>query len=136
MRWGAIVSVVMLGAVISPLVHGVDSFPLSTFPMFSKARPPEVDIDHVVAVEATGTEWVVPPSVVMRGEVLQTKVAISQAIGARRADALCAAVAARLEAPTVVRLEVRSDRYLVAGYFSSARRPIRSHVHARCEVPR
>ena len=31
-----------------------------------------------------------------------------------------------------VRIEVRSDTYLVAGYFSSTRKPIRSQVHARC----
>lgn len=136
MRWGAIVSVVMLAAVAAPLVHGVDSFPLSTFPMFSKARPPEVDIDHVVAVDATGKEWALPPSLVMRGEVLQTKVAITQAIRSRRARELCREVAARVNDSAVVKVEVRSDRYRVRDYFSSGRKPLASRLHARCKVPR
>jgi hypothetical protein len=134
-RWGAIVSVAMLAAVASPLWHGVDSFPLSTFPMFSKARPAEVDIDHVVAVDAQGNRWALPPSLVMRGEVLQTKVAITEAIRGRRARDLCRDVAARLEDPAVVSVEVRSDRYRVSEYFAN-RKPIESRVHARCKVPR
>lgn len=135
-RWGALVSVAMLAAVASPLWHGRDSFPLSTFPMFSRARPAEVDIDHVVGIDAAGERRVLPPSLVMRGEVLQTKVAISRAIADKKARALCRAVAERARGGTLVRIEVRTDRYTVARYFSGGREPARSRVHARCEVPR
>lgn len=133
--WGGLVSVVVLGAMATPLWHEKDDYPLSTYPMFSRARPPVVDIDHVVGIYEGGEQRVVPPSLVMRGEVLQTKIAISAAIGRRKADVLCREVAARAAGdPSLVRLEVRSDSYLVSGYFSSARRPIKSRVHARCRV--
>ena len=134
--WGTAVSLLLLAATASPLIHGRDSFPLSTFPMFSKARPPIVDIDHVIGIGADGSEEVVPPSLVMRGEVLQTKVAITQAIANRRAKLLCREVASRLAGldRAVVRVEVRSDRYRVSGYFAGDRRPLETRVHARCRV--
>jgi hypothetical protein len=134
--WGSAVSVTMLVAVASPLWHGEDDYPLSTYPMFSKARPAEIDIEHLVGVSADGRERKLPPSLVMRGEVLEAKVAISSAIARQEAAALCAAVAQRAPGfdPTLVRVEVRSDRYRVRSYFAGDRSPLASQVHARCRV--
>ncbi|MEM9692561.1 MAG: hypothetical protein AAGA56_08455 [Myxococcota bacterium] len=132
-------AVVMIGALLSPLSHGEDSFPLSTFPMFSRARPKEVQVAHVIAVYEDGRREVVPPGLVYRSEVLQTKVAIRNAIQRKKAKKLCQDVATRLrdaggEWLEAQRLEIRTDRYLVAGYFTSAQRPIWSQRHASCLV--
>lgn len=140
--WAYLVSLALIGAVLWPLQQNEpkDSFPLSIYPMFSKARPTEASIDHVVAVATDGRQQAVPPHLVASGEVLQAKVAISHTLerGRRGAEELCRKVAAALvDQPDwswAERVEVRSDRYLVLGYFSGARKPVWSRVHARCPL--
>lgn len=120
-----------------------DSFPLSTFPMFSKARPRFADISHVVGVDGEGERRPIPPALVANGEVLQAKVTIERTIrrGRRGAMKLCSEVAGRVaeagdEFADVGKIEVRGDRYLVVGYFTSAKKPVSSRIHARCNVRR
>jgi hypothetical protein len=140
--WGYLVSLGLIGAVLWPLQQAKpkDSFPLSTYPMFSRKRPSEVSIDHVVGVGASGRQEAIPPRFVASGEVLQAKITISQKLkrGRKGALELCKQVAARLADEEaygwVERVEVRSDRYLVVGYFSGARKPIWSRRHASCPV--
>lgn len=139
--WAYTVSASLVGAVLWPLqqTKAEDSFPLSTYPMFSKRRPTELSLDHVVAVAAT-RQRAVPPPLVASGEVLQAKATITQKLrqGRRGAEALCREVAERLREDEDWRwadhVEVRSDRYLVLGYFSGAKKPIWSRVHARCAL--
>jgi hypothetical protein len=138
------VSALFLGAILWPMAQTPprDSFPLSTFPMFARARPPVVDIDHLVAVGNAGQRRIVPPQLVVRGEVLQSKALIDATVrrGRRASLELCRAVAARLaEDPgwsNVVRLELRRDRFDVLAYFAGERTPLQQRVHARCRVPR
>lgn len=140
--YGYVVSALLLGAVVYPLQTEPprDSFPLSTFPMFSKSRPAFITIGHVVGVGADGQTLPIPPDLVASGEVLQAKVAIHNTIqrGRRATQQLCAEVTARIAADPdyawVVSVEVRTDRYQVAGYFSGARKPVWSRTHARCPV--
>jgi len=137
--WAYLVSATLVGAVLWPLQKAKpkDDFPLSTYPMFSRKRPSEVSIDHVVAVAGERQE-ALPPDLVASGEVLQAKATITQKLrrGRRGAEELCRQVAERMAADEdyawADRIEVRSDRYLVLGYFSGARKPIWSRVHARC----
>lgn len=143
--YGYVVSVLLLGAVVYPLQAEPrrDSFPLSTFPMFSKARPAFITLDHVVGIsgDAKRTEPI-PPGVVFSSEVLQTKVAIRNTVraGRRATRALCTEVRKRVAADPdlawVEWVEVRTDRYQVAGYFTGARKPVWSRKHARCRVSR
>jgi hypothetical protein len=135
-------SLFALAVVASPMfaVSPRDSFPLSTYPMFAHTRPRIVDIDHVVAVDGDGQRRVVPPAIVSRGEVLQSKAIIDGAVsrGRRASAALCREIAARLaddaDWSATRLLEVRRDRFDVLGYFSGAREPLESRVHARCRV--
>ena len=139
--WAYSVSLALVGAVLWPLQQNKpeDSFPLSTYPMFSRKRPTELSLDHVVAVSAARQE-AVPPKLVASGEVLQAKATITQKLrrGRRGAEDLCRQVADRLRGEEDWRwanhVEVRSDRYLVLGYFSGAKKPIWSRVHARCDL--
>ena len=135
------VSLTLVGAVLWPLQQNEpkDGFPLSTYPMFSRKRPTELSVDHVVAVSGTRHE-AVPPELVASGEVLQAKATITQKLrrGRRGAEELCRQVAERLRSDDDWRwaehVEVRSDRYLVLGYFSGAKKPIWSRRHARCAL--
>ncbi len=136
------VSLVLIGAVMWPAVRTPpqDSFPLSTFPMFSRKRPAEVLIDHVVAVDDRGVAQVVPPQLVAGADVLQTKVAIAHAVrsGGAGRQRLCREVAARLAKEPdwrhAKRVEIRRDRFAVLKYFSDSREPIHSQVYVRCKV--
>jgi hypothetical protein len=138
--WAYLVSVTLVGAVLWPLQQNdpKDSFPLSTYPMFSRKRPTELSIDHVLAVAGSRQE-AIPPKLVASGEVLQAKTTISQKLrrGRRGAEELCRMVAERVadegDYGWAEHIEVRSDRYLVLGYFSGAKKPIWSRVHARCD---
>ncbi|MEM1030580.1 MAG: hypothetical protein AAGN82_09530 [Myxococcota bacterium] len=137
----SLVSVGLLAAVASPLLHGRDSFPLSTFPMFSRARPTELALDHVVLVGPEGHREPVPPALVFSREVLQTKVAVQRAVrrGRGPALALCREVAGRLASspspPAVgATVEVRTDRYHVLRYAEGDDTPLEQRVHARCPV--
>jgi hypothetical protein len=133
-------SIVTLGAVVSPMLAARDSFPLSTYPMFAHTRPSVVDIDHLVAIDAQGGRRIVPPSLVARGEVLQAKAMIDGTVqrGRRATALLCREVAARLAQDAawadMRTLEVRRDSFDVLGYFSGQREPQSSRVHARCRI--
>ena len=134
--YGGMISALMLLAIASPLLEDEDGFPLSTFPMFSRARPGQLTLAHVVLVQ-DGTSEPVPPGLVFSSEVLQTKVAIARAVrgGRRAALELCREVAARLhESHTTGTVEVRTDRYHVLTYVDGDETPMKSHIHARCPV--
>ena len=131
-----LVSAALLVALWWPLVAKRDSFPLSTYPMFSRERAAEIDVDHVIGVLADGGREPVPPSLVADGEVLQTRVLVRGAVqrGRDATRELCRAVAERA-GTRYLELEVRSDRYQVLGYFAGNREPVTSRVHARCRPP-
>ena len=142
-------SALLLTAVGYPLLPtsvfpwaAVDGFPLSTYPMFSRKRPTVVSIDHVVAVDSAGASRVVPPSVLTSGEVMQANVMIRDTVqrGRRASQQLCLRVAGRLEGDAdwadIVSVEVRRDRFDVARYFAVDDKPLRSRVHARCQLER
>ncbi len=139
--WGYAVSVFLLGAVLYPLQTKPprDSFPLSTYPMFSKARPAFISVGHVMAVGKDGREEPIPPNIVGGGEVLQAKVAIRNTIrrGRNAVRELCRKVAVGVAGDDdwswVTAIEVRTDRYQVAGYFSGGHKPVSSRLHTRCD---
>jgi hypothetical protein len=129
-----------VAAVASPLVHGEDDFPLSSYPMFSWAREPVSRVPHVVGFGADGRGRPMPPHVTGTDEVLQayrlTEVAIAQ--GAAASLALCEraarAVASRPDLADVRRLEVRLDGYDNVAYWKGERKPTEARVAARCDV--
>jgi hypothetical protein len=76
-----------------------DSFPLSSYPMFARARTSAgLTLDYFVAVAPGGERSFVTPDDVGSAEVLQARSAIIDAVrGGRGArQRLCTAVAARL----------------------------------------
>jgi hypothetical protein len=98
--YAAVVSFVLLGAVLSPLARDPsdDGFPLSTYPMFAYARPTTQTIDYAIGETRSGQRRTLDLAVIGTGEVLQARVMLERAVAAGAEDRarLCAAIAARV----------------------------------------
>jgi hypothetical protein len=138
---GVTVVVLVAAAVLWPVVRRPpqDSFPLSTYPMFSFQLEPVADVDLVVGLDAEGRDVrLSPESIAGTDEVIQAGAAVAQAVAGRGDDpvSLCRRVADRLVGDDPVAVEVRTDRYDAIRWFRGDREPIERTVHARCGVPR
>lgn len=137
-----IFSVLVVAATLSPALREppVDSFPLSTYPMFSSV-PKTAWLDVIVGFDAAGSEHRIPPQLVANIEVMQAAETIRRAVRQRRAPQLCAEVAARVAVDPdfahVVRLEVQRRKLDPLTYFTSPpnERLLDLRRRARCEVP-
>lgn len=143
-RWPAVlVSLVFVGLTVAPALPAEphDSFPLSTYPMFSIVRKASW-IHVVVGFDADGEEYKIPPRFIANLEVMQAAQTIRREVRAKRADALCEEVAARVgdasRFDALVRLEVQSRKFDPHRYFvaEDGREPLRLKRRARCEVTR
>lgn len=124
-----------------------DSFPLSTFPMFSEGRKDgTVTVDHALALDEAGRETPIPPRIVGSDEVLQARATIGRAIkkGAKESKDLCAKIAARAatndDFATARTIELRTTRVDAVAWFSAEEgarpEPISMKRHASCRVER
>jgi hypothetical protein len=138
-----LISALVIAATIWPALREPprDSFPLSTYPMFSTVRErPWIDI--VIGFEADGSERRIPPKLIANAEVMQAAQTVSKAIRRKQTRQLCRRVAARVgESPEfadVVRLEVQSRQFDPRRYFTSesGTKPLRLRRRAKCEVAR
>lgn len=113
-----------------------DSFPLSTYPMFSGRQTAIADIPHAVALSAGGELRVLPPSAVLNDEVVQAFETLRQTIarGPDATQALCERIAERAGQPGDVAVHIVTDRYDAVRYFEGDKEPLASTVHAKCEV--
>lgn len=141
-----LVSVVVLAAVAWPAFRDPprDSFPLSNYPMFSRARPdPIITLTNVTAVHADGGRTpLTPGQATGNDEVLQAMVLIRGAARspAPRRQAFCETAARRLveggDAEGVVAVEIATVRHDSLAYFRDGYEPLARRVHHRCEVAR
>lgn len=132
-RCGFAALVVLLAA--APVVRSPadDSFPLSTYPMFSLARTQETTVSSAAGYDAAGNRLTLSPTVVGgTREVIQAAGTIVQAIGAGTTEELCREVSARAPAE-VVAIEIVTETYDVIAYFDGSEEPLQRTVHARCE---
>ena len=136
-----IVTVVIVIAVMLPVFGDPrnDSFPFSTYPMFSGLKDSTASIDHVVGVAGDGSRTVLPPESVANDEVLQARATIRQAVrqGPDAAERLCQQAAvwvyeSRWE--KIETVEVLTDRFDTLAYFNGDKSPMSSVLHARCVV--
>ena len=110
-----------------------DSFPLSTYPMFSTARPAETSVSSAVGFDSTDQRITLSPRIVGGTlEVIQAAGTIAQAIRSGSTANLCDEVLAKAPA-AVVAVEIVTETYDVVGYFDGADDPSQRTVHARCE---
>lgn len=137
--------VVGLGTVLASLSPALfdleDSFPLSTYPMFSHPRG-QPWLDVVVGIEANGRTRPIEPRLVANGETLQAAAAISQAVRKGRAatsrlcETVAAAVAREPGLSEVTTVEVRAEKYDPVRYFTESATPLETRKRARCRVRR
>ena len=133
-----LISIAFAAAVALPMFGSPrhDSFPLSTYPMFSGRQSPEADVPHAVAIAEDGTRRVLPPDAILNDEVIQAFETLRQAIsqGPESTRALCERIAKRTGKPGDTTVQIVTDHYNAIRYFEGDEQPIRSTVHASCEV--
>jgi hypothetical protein len=139
--WAYLVALVAMIAVFWPLRSGaLDSFPLSTYPMFARQRGTPT-LFAVVGTTADGKERSIPAALVASGEVLQTKVLIQRTVerGPAAIRELCVTTAEKLgRAPNgeLTSVEIVRRRYDPIAYFESGPIPIERELLFRCPIPR
>lgn len=118
-----------------------DSYPLSTYPMFARARD-KPWLSFVEGVDARGAAQRLPPALVAHDEVMQVAATVRRAVEAGPAALapFCAGIAARVAASPdardvvlvrIVRAQFDPIRYFVEGPTPEAR-----EVHAECPAAR
>ena len=138
--WAYGVTVVITAAVLLPLLGSPDgdSFPLSTYPMFSGLKSADASIPHVIGLTADGERVVLPPEAVANDEVIQAFETVRQAVrqGPSSTAALCSETAAWTaeHREDVVQVAVVTDVYDAAAYFDGDREPRHTTVHAECSA--
>ncbi len=131
-------------ALVSPALRHVDSFPLSTYPMFAAPRSSTPSISTVVGLRADGERELLTPHLI-GGDAsvnlsLQT---VERAIdrGRKAQRRLCRTVAERVASDPergerIVRLEVVTERFDTRDDFGDLLEPRARKVHVRCRVKR
>jgi hypothetical protein len=132
--------VVAVVAVAAPALRqpSADSYPLSTYPMFSDNQGRSAAVDVAVGVRADGTREALSPQLVTgTPEIVLAVATVSDAVHEGRAEVLCADVAARVgrsSRAAVAEVEIATETYDAPGYFAGDRAPLARTVHARCPV--
>lgn len=140
-RLGAVVTALVALSVAVPMTWepGRDSFPVSSYPMFS-ARRDDADVVLVVAGIDSGEELdVLPTEATGHRQLTQAVRALGQAVvdGGDRPARLCAEVAAwaRDHERTDGDVVIATVHYEAVAFLLDGRRtPEVERVHARCEV--
>jgi len=140
-----VLSVGLVGAMLQPLVQNwreqpSDSFPFSYYPMFTAQRTKGKRETYLVGLDAHGARRLLPYGCAGPGGHNQVRRQINRSVGAGRADAVCAAVAAHVAGRTrfddIVTVQVLTGTYDLAAYFSGAREPTSERVRASRPVLR
>jgi hypothetical protein len=147
-RWWALLLTASLVAVtLWPVVRRPlrDSFPHSTYPMFSELREPVANIDLVVGLTAAGDDVTLSPrliaateEVIVAGSLVRRTVRSGDAVTAELCDTVAERVAGESspEMSAVAEIVVRTDRLDAIGWFAGDRTPLDTTIHARCPVRR
>ena len=128
-----LVSLAIVVAVAVPVLGSPfrDSFPLSTYPMFSVARPQQATVNSAVGFDAAGDELTLRPlDIGGTREVIQAAATVSRAISRGESAALCEEVLAKV--PKAAVIEIVTETYDVVAYFDDNEEPLQRIVHARC----
>lgn len=117
-----------------------DSFPLSTYPMFTQLRPRQAAIEVAVGLDAGGQEVRLEPELVGGTvEVIHAVATLGRSIAAGQAGQICDEIAFRVrgdQRPDLVEVVVASDVYDIVDALVRPEPPRQRQVHARCEVGR
>jgi hypothetical protein len=139
--WSYGVGLALVAAILLPLTWDSrdDSFPLSTYPMFSGRQSAEATLPHAIGLTAEGERVVLPPSAVANDEVIQAWETLRQAVrqGPEATARLCARAAEWADGrDDIVSVAIVSDTFNAIRYFEGDKQPIATTVHSECGVRR
>ena len=131
---------VVLLLLVYPVLFDRESHPLSTYPMYSRARIGESTIATAVGISADGEQLRLTPTLI--GDSNDPLVVVGQLradIREGRADERCERIAVRVSAREnldVVTIEVVTERHDTVARVTDEPSLIDRSVHASCEVAR
>lgn len=135
------VTALVLGALVAPVVLDRDGFPLSTYPMYSRTRGDAVTFATAQAVDAAGVTSTLTLAVIGDSDdPLIVAGELRDAIRDGRAAQRCEEIAARaarwggLPADSVG-VEVATERHDVVARVEGEASLLERTVHASCELP-
>ena len=137
-RLAVTLAVTVVVGLLTPLVTGRDSFPVSTYPMFSYPRAAETTVSYAVSHDGDGESRLSPEMIGGTAEVVHAAETIRQAVRRDDTAGLCGEIAQRVAAgdDDATSIEIRRDTYDVIGWFEGETVPLDRSVLATCEVPR
>jgi hypothetical protein len=116
-----------------------DSFPLSTYPMFARARRMPV-LYFSEGIDANGARRRLPPELLANQEVMQATVRVKSAValGPDTSRALCREIAGRArehdEYSDLTEIALVSASFEPVTYFTRSPEPHQRTVHERCAL--
>jgi hypothetical protein len=138
--WAYVVSVAALALVFSPVLRPSqrDSYPLSTYPMFSYDRGRESALPTAVGVTVDGQLRRLSPELISGGyEPVQAFATVEASIENGDTADLCHEIAertAKSRAGDLVAIEVVTEVHDVVASFEGDKEPSQRIVHARCPL--
>lgn len=143
--FGYLVFVALVAAVAYPVSwpRGRDSFPLSSYPMFSRKLPTaEFSLQYAVGVTGDGARRHLAPEFVANDEVLQARAVLGRAVrgGPKAVLRLCRRIAGRVVADSglsdVLHVHIVTGRHDAVAYLTGRDRVGKEKLHGRCAVKR
>jgi len=138
-RW--VVTTAIVAALIAPVALDRDSFPLSTYPMYSRARGGESTLITARGVTSEGASRELTPTLI--GDSNDPLVVVGRlraALSAGRGDVRCAEIAARVEArdgfADIDSIEIVAERHDTVARTLDEQSLLERDVRAKCEVDR
>ena len=137
--WAYVVSVAVLALVFSPVLRPSqrDSYPLSTYPMFSYNRSRESALPTAVGVTLEGQIRRLSPELISGGyEPVRAFATVEASIENGDTAELCEEIAERTvkSRDDLVAIEVVTEVHDVVGWFDGDKEPSQRVVHARCPL--
>lgn len=131
----------VVAALIAPVVFDRDSFPLSTYPMYSRARSGESTLITARGITTDGATRELTPTLI--GDSDDPLVVVGRlraALSAGRGDVRCAEIAARVggrdSLDDVASIEIVAERHDTVARTLDVDSLIEREVRATCEVER
>lgn len=142
-RLRIVVTAAVVALLLSPVVLDRDGFPLSTYPMYSRARPDVVSFVTAYGVGDDGARTRLSLAAVgASDDPLVVAGELRAAIDTGRADARCAEIAERVgrsgttvDSGPVVAIEVVRERRDAVAQVTEGDGLLERRVEATCEVP-
>jgi hypothetical protein len=136
-----LVTAAVVGALVAPVALDRDSLPLSTYPMYSRARGAEVTLPTAQAIDADGRTTPLTLEVIGGSDdPLIVAGELRAAIRSDAADERCVEVAERAASwsdlpDTTITIEIVTERHDVVARASDEPSLLERTVYASCEVP-